>query len=179
MNWSFPQPMFDVGQSIDVCRARSARTLRSWTPNGRPIALDRHRQARQCHSRPATSRGSLTCRLKRLRAKIRSGTAAADPGLRIELVGKLTHAKVVERRPRAHRSPPWSKTRLWHDCTYGTRQMTFRHRSVSRAPAKAHFHPPARRTEPGHLCGRAVQAERAARRAESAAARADTLFAGS
>ena len=33
------------------------------------------------------------------RTKLRSDSAAADPGLRIELVGTLTHAKVVERRP--------------------------------------------------------------------------------
>ena len=33
------------------------------------------------------------------RTKLRSDSAAADPGLRIELVGTLKHAKVVERRP--------------------------------------------------------------------------------
>jgi hypothetical protein len=33
------------------------------------------------------------------KTKLRSDSAAADPGLRIELVGTLKHAKVVERRP--------------------------------------------------------------------------------
>ena len=33
------------------------------------------------------------------RTKLRSDSAAADPRLRIELTGTLTHAKVVERRP--------------------------------------------------------------------------------
>ncbi len=33
------------------------------------------------------------------RTKLRADSAAADPRLRIELVGTLTHAKVVERRP--------------------------------------------------------------------------------
>jgi hypothetical protein len=33
------------------------------------------------------------------KTKLRSDSAAADPRLRIELVGTLTHAKVVERRP--------------------------------------------------------------------------------
>jgi DUF1707 SHOCT-like domain len=33
------------------------------------------------------------------KAKLRSDSAAADPGLRIELVGTLKHATVVERRP--------------------------------------------------------------------------------
>ena len=31
--------------------------------------------------------------------KLHSGNAAADPRLRIELVGKLLHAKVIEQRP--------------------------------------------------------------------------------
>jgi hypothetical protein len=31
--------------------------------------------------------------------KLRPDSAAADPGLRIELAGTLKHAKVVERRP--------------------------------------------------------------------------------
>ena len=33
------------------------------------------------------------------KTKLRSDSPAADPGLRIELVGTLKHAKVVERRP--------------------------------------------------------------------------------
>ena len=33
------------------------------------------------------------------KTKLRSDNAAADPGLRVELVGTLKHAKVVERRP--------------------------------------------------------------------------------
>jgi hypothetical protein len=33
------------------------------------------------------------------KTKLRSDSAVADPGLRIELVGTLKHAKVVERRP--------------------------------------------------------------------------------
>jgi hypothetical protein len=35
--------------------------------------------------------------------KLHSKNAAADPRLRIELVGKLLHAKVIEQPPRRHR----------------------------------------------------------------------------
>jgi Domain of unknown function (DUF1707) len=49
------------------------------------------------------------------RAKLRPGSAAADPRLRIELVGTLRHAKVVERRPRARPG----RTRFRRDCTTG------------------------------------------------------------
>ncbi|MFF4409228.1 DUF1707 domain-containing protein [Streptomyces sp. NPDC001262] len=35
--------------------------------------------------------------------KLRSGNASRDPRLRIELVGKVEHSKIVERRPRRRR----------------------------------------------------------------------------
>ena len=106
------------------------------------------------------------------KTKLRSDSAAADPGLRIELVGTLKHAKVVERRPC---SLSWSKTRFWHDCIYGTWQMIFViDQSVSRAPrqgsccrkvvCRAGFN-----VQTQVICtGHAMQAERTARRADSA-----------
>ncbi len=43
-----------------------------------------------------TTRLSLTYS----KLKLRSKDAAADPSLHIELVGRLLHAKIIERRPR-------------------------------------------------------------------------------
>jgi hypothetical protein len=67
----------------------------------------------------------------------------------------------------------WSKTRCWHDCIYGTWQMiVVIDQSVSRPPAKVHFHAAVRSSAAAGfnvqnqvICaGRAMQADCEARR---------------
>jgi hypothetical protein len=50
-------------------------------------------------SSPGTAIGTDGLNLTYSKLKLHSSNAAADPRLRIELAGKLLHAKVAEQRP--------------------------------------------------------------------------------